>query len=190
MTRWVIKWTPEEHDTAAETADMQGIYLSVGRPKIEEHIQWAREGSKKPVAHLSNMQLRPCSGERSSWRAWPVATSATHSSSGCLGGSPGPPAHQIFKSATFTVRRITIVCIVCLPASGKQEGTLQAGSPGLRTVNAMCLESSDQEVRLIQEPSGWPWMGVSLSGGAGSTRSSVKSTRHMPASADVGQDHS
>jgi hypothetical protein len=44
-------------------------------------------------AHSSNTALRPMRGNSSRRRASPVAVSATHSSSGCLGGSPGPPAH-------------------------------------------------------------------------------------------------
>ena len=53
--------------------------------------------------------------------------------------------------------------------------------PGLLTVKAMCLASSDQEMKLSQLPAGKPLTRVSRSLCAGRTRSSVKSTTAMAA---------
>mmetsp|Transcript_11256 Transcript_11256/g.33800 ORF Transcript_11256/g.33800 Transcript_11256/m.33800 type:complete len:219 (+) Transcript_11256:2348-3004(+) len=69
-------------------------------------------------SYSSSTVLRP----PSSLRACPVVASATQSSRGPLGGSPGPPA--------------------------------------LRTVKATCLESSDQDTKLMRAPSGIPVTGI------------------------------
>ncbi len=87
--------------TAASRAGLQRAPQSTWG-SARDGCQWARAAARNAgrrggapggrARNSSNTALRPSSGERSRQRAAPVAASATHSASGCRGGSRGPPA--------------------------------------------------------------------------------------------------
>lgn len=64
------------------------------RHTAQQLHSWSMRKQQQCAAHSSKVELRRWSSRR---RAWPVAMSATHSSSGSRGGSSSPPALHLVQ---------------------------------------------------------------------------------------------